>query len=146
VLACNLPLTLCCIAPQCNYLHALCCVCNWPYSSWLSTWIIKNWTELLLLSSSLFREMLTLSAPRLYRGGDYDRWIGKFLERSGHGLIKELIRHFRIGTEGNHENLNEDSRCPDRDSKSAPPEYKFGALPLDQTIRYYSLSSVSTAY
>jgi hypothetical protein len=38
------------------------------------------------------------------------------------------------GTEMNIEN-RQDSRCPGRDSKQAPPEYEPKALPLDQPAR-----------
>jgi hypothetical protein len=41
--------------------------------------------------------------------------VGKALEGSGHGLIEILFQNLPGGTEGNHENVSEESRCPYKD-------------------------------
>jgi hypothetical protein len=51
-----------------------------------------------------------------------DRLIIKDLERSGHDLIEVLSRNFLGRAEENHNNLNQYSRFPDRDSNQTPPE------------------------
>jgi hypothetical protein len=61
-------------------------------------------------------------------------WIGKDLEGSGRGVIEVLYRHLPGGTE---ENLNQDYLCHGRDSNRVAPEYKFRALPLHQSVRFY---------
>jgi hypothetical protein len=54
----------------------------------------------------------------------------KDLEESRRSLIEVLSRYLPGGTEENREKLCQDSRCPDRDSNRALPEYKSEVLPL----------------
>jgi hypothetical protein len=62
------------------------------------------------------------------------RMIGKDLEGRCLGLIEVLFHHFPGGTEINHENLSQNSRCPVRVSSRAPSEYKCGVLPPDLPV------------
>jgi hypothetical protein len=62
-----------------------------------------------------------------------DWCTGKYLERCDPGIIKAPSSYFPGGTEENHE-YSQNSKCPDRDSKQAPPEYKSKYLPLRQPI------------
>jgi hypothetical protein len=67
-------------------------------------------------------------------------------------LFKVLFRHWAWGTEESIENFSQDSRCPDRDSKRASPEYGLEALLREPTcsvmipIFYRSFISVLTIF
>jgi hypothetical protein len=53
---------------------------------------------------------------------------------SGRALFKVLSEHFPGGTEGNHENLREDSRSPVRDLISGLPESEAGVVTTQRNI------------
>jgi hypothetical protein len=50
------------------------------------------------------------------------KWTGKNLEGSDRDRTKALYRHLLAGTNDNHENLNQDSWGPDRDSDQKHPK------------------------
>jgi hypothetical protein len=61
--------------------------------------------------------------------------IRKSLEGSVRCLVEVLSCHLLEESEERRENFSQDSRCPSRDSKRAPPGYEARALPLGQTVR-----------
>jgi hypothetical protein len=56
------------------------------------------------------------------------------MEGSGHGLIEVTSGYFPGGTEENHKNIGQDSRCPSRDSNTALPALTPLPLPLLLTV------------
>jgi hypothetical protein len=44
-------------------------------------------------------------------------------------MIIYIYKHLSVGTEENHENINQDNRCVDRDLNPGPPEYAEEVLP-----------------
>jgi hypothetical protein len=59
--------------------------------------------------------------------------MGKGSKGSASGIIEILSQDLSGGTE---DNLDQDSRCPDRDSNQSLPEHKPSTLPLYQPARY----------
>jgi hypothetical protein len=67
------------------------------------------------------------------------------VEESSSYLIEVISRHLSGGTEEKNTNcLNQDSRCPDRDSNRVPPECISRALPPDQLILELNVINVET--
>jgi hypothetical protein len=70
-------------------------------------------------------------------------WIGKGVGGSGHGLIEVLFQHLSGGTEENHKNLSQDSRCSGWYLIREHPECKYIDLPLCQPAHYCADQRIS---
>jgi hypothetical protein len=83
-----------------------------------------------------------LSVMRLYgvRWWD-DWWMGRDLERSGHGLIQVYTSICLEGLRKTIKNLGQYSWCPNRDLNQAPIKYKFQTLLLDQPVKFHWMLS-----
>jgi hypothetical protein len=63
-----------------------------------------------------------------------DRRIRNNVQKSVKSVLKGQCVHFDAMNEDNQES-SRNNQCPNRDSKSVPPEYKLQALPL-QSVRW----------
>jgi hypothetical protein len=54
---------------------------------------------------------------------------------SGHDPFEVLSRHLREDTEEDYDKPRRDTYCPGQNSNPAPPEYKFRALLIRETVR-----------
>jgi hypothetical protein len=80
--------------------------------------------------------LMTLPVSKPYSFRQQPEWqTGKDLDGSSQGLTKVLFWYLHGRAEENHENLNEDSWCPDQNSNQASPKYKSRTLSADQPIQ-----------
>jgi hypothetical protein len=83
-----------------------------------------------ILSSSVLRISQYLEYGASSGRMVHEWWIVEDFEGSRHGLIEVSFRHLSGGTEETKRDLGQESRCPGRKSKSAPPEQEMRALPV----------------